>query len=195
MSSMTKLGAKCFPIPSGTMTRRPYWTPPGPGSANSGPTLISSTPAVRARVVGDHCRHLSHVRQHVERRLTGCGHLILPLCLSLSASTTDISPSKSVIPRAGIIRGRRRPSSVLRDVVRSSSWPRQARVGVMLVVARTRKLVLGRSYNDIAVTIVTSGLSCTCAQFAEDIRNVVNDLRPDGFCGSCRCQVLVVFKT
>jgi TRAP-type uncharacterized transport system substrate-binding protein len=34
--------------------------------------------------------------------------------------------------------------------------------------------------NDIAVSIVVSGLSCTCARFAEDIRNVVNDLRPDG---------------
>src|SRR5215207_7794061 len=37
-----------------------------------------------------------------------------------------------------------------------------------------------RQINDIAVTIVVSGLSCTCARFAEDIRNVVNDLRPDG---------------
>ncbi len=37
-----------------------------------------------------------------------------------------------------------------------------------------------RQTNDIAVTIVTSALSCTCARFAEDIRNVVNDLRPDG---------------
>ena len=37
-----------------------------------------------------------------------------------------------------------------------------------------------RQTNDIAVTIVTSGLSCTCARFAEDIRNVVNDLQPDG---------------
>ena len=37
-----------------------------------------------------------------------------------------------------------------------------------------------RQTNDIAVTIVTSGLSCTCARFAEDIRNVVNDLRPEG---------------
>jgi uncharacterized protein len=27
---------------------------------------------------------------------------------------------------------------------------------------------------------VVSGLSCTCARFAEDIRNVVSDLRPDG---------------
>ncbi len=34
--------------------------------------------------------------------------------------------------------------------------------------------------NDIAVAIIVSGLSCTCARFAEDIRNVVNDLRPDG---------------
>jgi TRAP transporter TAXI family solute receptor len=37
-----------------------------------------------------------------------------------------------------------------------------------------------RETNDIAVTIVTSGLSCTCARFAEDMRNVVNDLRPGG---------------
>jgi uncharacterized protein len=37
-----------------------------------------------------------------------------------------------------------------------------------------------RQTSDIAVTIVVSGLSCTCARFAEDIRNVVNDLRPDG---------------
>lgn len=37
-----------------------------------------------------------------------------------------------------------------------------------------------REANDIAITIVVSGLSCTCARFAEDIKNVVNDLRPDG---------------
>jgi TRAP transporter TAXI family solute receptor len=37
-----------------------------------------------------------------------------------------------------------------------------------------------RQANDIAVSIVVSGLSCTCARFAEDIRNVVNDLQPDG---------------
>src|SRR5438552_4585846 len=37
-----------------------------------------------------------------------------------------------------------------------------------------------RQANDIAVSIVVSGLSCTCARFAEDIRNVINDLRPDG---------------
>ena len=37
-----------------------------------------------------------------------------------------------------------------------------------------------RQANDIAVTIITSGLTCTCARFAEDMRNVINDLRPDG---------------
>ncbi len=37
-----------------------------------------------------------------------------------------------------------------------------------------------RQTNDIAVSIVVSGLSCTCARFAEDMRNVVNDLRDDG---------------
>ena len=37
-----------------------------------------------------------------------------------------------------------------------------------------------REANAIAVAIMTSGMTCTCARFAEDIRNVVNDLRPDG---------------
>ena len=37
-----------------------------------------------------------------------------------------------------------------------------------------------RELSGIAVTIVTSGITCTCARFAEDIRDVVNDLRPDG---------------
>src|SRR3954453_13804974 len=37
-----------------------------------------------------------------------------------------------------------------------------------------------RQANDIAVTVMVSGLSCTCARFTEDIRNVVNDLGPDG---------------
>ncbi len=37
-----------------------------------------------------------------------------------------------------------------------------------------------RQTNDIAVPIVVSGISCTCVRFTEDIRNVVNDLRPDG---------------
>ena len=34
--------------------------------------------------------------------------------------------------------------------------------------------------NDISVAIIVSGLSCTCARFTEDMRNVVNDLRPNG---------------
>lgn len=37
-----------------------------------------------------------------------------------------------------------------------------------------------RQANDITVTVVVSGIACTCARFAEDIRNVVNDMRPDG---------------
>lgn len=37
-----------------------------------------------------------------------------------------------------------------------------------------------REANDIAVTIMVSGISCTCARFMEDVRNVVNDLSPDG---------------
>src|SRR5215470_9888943 len=37
-----------------------------------------------------------------------------------------------------------------------------------------------RETNDIAVAIVVSGLTCTCARFAEDIRNVINDLKPNG---------------
>src|SRR6476620_6328011 len=37
-----------------------------------------------------------------------------------------------------------------------------------------------RQSNDIAVTVVVSGISCTCARFTEDMRNVVNDLKPDG---------------
>src|SRR2546429_831711 len=37
-----------------------------------------------------------------------------------------------------------------------------------------------RQANDIAITVMVSGISCTCARFTEDIRNVVNDLGPDG---------------
>jgi TRAP transporter TAXI family solute receptor len=37
-----------------------------------------------------------------------------------------------------------------------------------------------RQANDISVSVVVSGLTCTCARFAEDMRNVVNDLSPDG---------------
>jgi TRAP-type uncharacterized transport system substrate-binding protein len=55
------------------------------------------------------------------------------------------------------------------------------------VLAQNQKPSAGTSYdekkrqaNDIAVTVVVSGISCTCARFTEDIRNVVNDLGPDG---------------
>jgi TRAP-type uncharacterized transport system substrate-binding protein len=53
------------------------------------------------------------------------------------------------------------------------------------VLAQSQKPAAGydekkRQANDIAVTVVVSGISCTCARFAEDIRNVVNDLGPDG---------------
>src|SRR6201992_3027040 len=34
--------------------------------------------------------------------------------------------------------------------------------------------------HDLASTVVVSGISCTCARFTEDMRNVVNDLGPDG---------------
>jgi uncharacterized protein len=53
------------------------------------------------------------------------------------------------------------------------------------VLAQSQKPVVSyeekkRQANDIAVTVMVSGLSCTCARFMEDIRNVVNDLGPDG---------------
>src|ERR1700732_410908 len=53
------------------------------------------------------------------------------------------------------------------------------------VAAQTQKASVAdeekkRQTNDIAVSIVVSGLTCACARFVEDIRNVVNDLRPDG---------------
>src|ERR1700730_4897287 len=53
------------------------------------------------------------------------------------------------------------------------------------VLAQTQKPAVSydekkRQANDIAVTVVVSCISCTCARFTEDIRNVVNDLGPDG---------------
>src|SRR5579871_6314590 len=56
------------------------------------------------------------------------------------------------------------------------------------VLAQNQKPAVGsisyeekkRQANDIAVTVVVSGISCTCARFAEDIRNVVNDLGSEG---------------
>jgi TRAP-type uncharacterized transport system substrate-binding protein len=58
-------------------------------------------------------------------------------------------------------------------------------VALSPVLAQSQKSVSGyeekkRQANDIAVTVVVSGISCTCARFTEDIRNVVNDLGPDG---------------
>src|ERR1700681_3378762 len=58
-------------------------------------------------------------------------------------------------------------------------------VALSPVFAQGQKPVSGyeekkRQANDIAVTVVVSGISCTCARFTEDIRNVVNDLGPDG---------------
>jgi uncharacterized protein len=37
-----------------------------------------------------------------------------------------------------------------------------------------------RETNDISVSLIVSGMGCTCMRFAEDIRNVVNDIRPGG---------------
>jgi uncharacterized protein len=60
-------------------------------------------------------------------------------------------------------------------------------VGLSMAHAQTRQKPAVTNYeekvrdaNDIAVSIVVSGMTCTCARFAEDIRNVVNDLRPGG---------------
>src|SRR5262249_47341558 len=88
-------------------------------------------------------------------------------------------------------RRRRRcpPHSIMRDNVMdiSGSAVRKGLMALCVFAALPSQLVSAGSYeekkrqtSDIAVSIVTSGLSCTCARFAEDIRNVVNDLRPDG---------------
>src|SRR5438445_1728500 len=59
-------------------------------------------------------------------------------------------------------------------VVASSAQPARAQSGSVSYEEKKRQA------NDIAVNIIVSGLSCTCARFAEDMRNVLNDLRPDG---------------
>ncbi len=53
--------------------------------------------------------------------------------------------------------------------------------------AETRVRSIGERYdakkretNEIAVAIMTSGMTCTCARFAEDMRNIINDLQPGG---------------
>jgi uncharacterized protein len=53
-------------------------------------------------------------------------------------------------------------------------------VGALPAATTSAYEEIRRETNDIAVSIVVSGLTCTCARFAEDIRNVVNDLRPNG---------------
>ncbi len=49
-----------------------------------------------------------------------------------------------------------------------------------LALSPTRYQEEKRKANDMAVSIIVSALTCTCARFAEDIRNVVNDFRPGG---------------
>jgi TRAP-type uncharacterized transport system substrate-binding protein len=58
--------------------------------------------------------------------------------------------------------------------------PPKATAGTKAAANSTNYEEKKRETNDIALSIVVSGLSCTCARFAEDIRNVVNDLRPGG---------------
>src|SRR5579862_2152889 len=58
--------------------------------------------------------------------------------------------------------------------------PRRAAAQSQAAVAANSYEEKKRQANDIAVSVVVSGLSCTCARFTEDIRNVVNDLSPDG---------------
>jgi uncharacterized protein len=65
------------------------------------------------------------------------------------------------------------------SVIPADAWAQRAAPGAQgspTVRAEDKK----RETNDIAVSIVVSGITCTCARFAEDIRNVVNDLRPGG---------------
>ena len=73
-------------------------------------------------------------------------------------------------------------------LIAAASWshPSMAQ-GQRRAAAQSPAAVVANSYeekkrqaNDIAVSVVVSGLSCTCARFTEDIRNVVNDLSPDG---------------
>jgi uncharacterized protein len=49
-----------------------------------------------------------------------------------------------------------------------------------LVTSSVRYQDEKRKTNDMSVSIIVSALTCTCARFAEDIRNVVNDMRPGG---------------
>ena len=81
------------------------------------------------------------------------------LYLSLSA----LLVSATLVSRPALAEGQRRAAAVQAQTPGSSSYEDKK-----------------RQANDIAVSVVVSGLSCTCARFTEDIRNVVNDLSPDG---------------
>lgn len=78
--------------------------------------------------------------------------------------------------------------SFLALLIAATSWSHPSVAeGQRRVAAQSQAAVAANSYeekkrqaNDIAVSVVVSGLSCTCARFTEDIRNVVNDLSPDG---------------
>src|SRR6201994_3389253 len=73
-------------------------------------------------------------------------------------------------------------------LIAATSWSHPAVAeGQRRAAAQSQAAVAANSYkdkkrqaNDIAVSVVVSGLSCTCARFTEDMRNVVNDLGPDG---------------
>src|ERR1700720_2389504 len=77
--------------------------------------------------------------------------------------------------------------SILALLIAAMSWSHPAVAeGQKRAVAQSQAVAANsyeekkRQANDIAVSVVVSGLSCTCARFTEDIRNVVNDLSPDG---------------
>jgi TRAP-type uncharacterized transport system substrate-binding protein len=78
--------------------------------------------------------------------------------------------------------------SFLALLIAAMSWSHPSVAeGQRRAAAQSQAAVAANSYeekkrqaNDIAVSVVVSGLSCTCARFTEDIRNVVNDLSPDG---------------
>jgi TRAP-type uncharacterized transport system substrate-binding protein len=78
------------------------------------------------------------------------------------------------------------PSFLALLISSSLAWlPARAENPPRPVVAQSQRPAVSyeekkRQANDIAVSVVVSGLSCTCARFTEDIRNVVNDLSPDG---------------
>src|SRR5262249_28392081 len=76
-------------------------------------------------------------------------------------------------------------NAIIRNVCLSFLFLASLTVASRPVLAQGQKNVSSyeekkRQANDIAVTVIVSGLSCTCARFSEDIRNVVNDLGPDG---------------